>query len=89
MAITCPELAERRWEPLISIPTGITSSGLMFQAECMLAALSASNRLIPPCSRPNGCRVASEIGIRRVSAFSFTATISTPSGSSAVFGMSR
>jgi hypothetical protein len=89
VAITWPEVAERRCEPLISIPTGITSSGLISHAECMLAALSANSRLIPPCKRPNGCRVAFEIGIRRVNPFSSTDTISTPRGSSAVLGIRR
>jgi hypothetical protein len=70
------------------MPTGITSSGLMSQAECMLAALSANRRLIPPCKRPNGCRVAFVMGMRRVNPSSSTDTTSTSNGSSAVFGMS-
>ena len=86
--MTWPDVAERRCEPLISMPTGATSSGLTSQAECMLAALSASSRLIPPCKRPNGCRVAFVMGMRKVNPFSSTDKTSIPSGSSAVLGMS-
>jgi hypothetical protein len=55
----------------------------------MLAALSANNKLIPPCSSPKGWRVALVMGIRRLSEFAFTEVTWTPSDSSAVFGMMR
>src|ERR1700722_1019546 len=44
--------------------------------------------LMPPCSRPNGWRARSDIGIRRRIPSASAETISTPRASGAVFGSS-